>query len=409
MSADNVFITAMGYSTVGPLVDVGDTNVMNANRFVSKAGGKAVSLSAHVGAVGAAPNNKYQMAIYSEVNNAPGTLVASTAIGNLTANAWNTLPLTTTPTLAPNTAYYITFNSNGGNVNLNNLHYMNTATQTVKWKFQTFGTYPNTFGALTSQETMTQSVYASFVPADSTPPTVAITAPTGGAVSGTVTVTATASDDTGVTSVQFKRGGTNLGALDTTPPYSVTWDTSLAISGNETLTAVATDAAGNVSVSAPVNVATDNPSNVRITQPTSGQVIAATDVTVTYDKGGNIVPGDGQHAHLRLDGGPTKMDLDFDGTYVFEGVPGGQHTIEIIVADANHVEQPGSGQTISFSTTTPDVTPPTVSITAPTDGATVANSVTVKASASDGGNRRGQGPVLARRQPDAVRGHGRQP
>ncbi len=383
-SADTVFITAMGYSTVGPLLDVGDPNVMNGNRFVSKVGGRVVSLSAHVGPVGTAPNNnKFQMAIYSEVGNTPGTLLASTAIGNLTANAWNTLPLTTTPTLAPNTAYYVTFNSNGGNGNLNNLHYMTTSSQNVKWKLWTFGTYPNTFGSLTSQETMTQSVYASFVPVDSTPPTVAVTAPTAGPVSGTVTVTAAASDDTGVTSVQFKLGSTNLGALDTTAPFSTTWDTTLAISANETLTAVASDAAGNVTTSAPVIVATNNPSNVRLTQPTSGQVIAATDVTVTYDKGGNVVSGDGQHAHLRLDGGPTKMDLDFDGSYVFSGVPGGQHSIEIIVADVNHVEQPGSGQTVTFSTTTPDVTAPTVSVTAPANGATVANTVTVKASAND--------------------------
>ena len=49
---------------VGPLLDIGDTNVMNGNRFVSKAGGKVVSLSAHVGPVGSAPNNKFQMAIY---------------------------------------------------------------------------------------------------------------------------------------------------------------------------------------------------------------------------------------------------------------------------------------------------------------------------------------------------------
>jgi hypothetical protein len=386
LSADSVFITAMGYSTAGPLLDVGDFNVMNANRFVTTAGGKVVSLSAHVGTVGAAPNsNKYQMALYNEASGAPGTLVASTAVGNLTANAWNTLPLTTTPVLAPNTAYYIVYNTNGGNSNLNNLHYMNTSSWTVKWRTQTFGTYPNTFGALTSQEMMTQSVYASFVPVDSTPPTVAITAPTGGTVTGTVTVTADAGDDTGVTSVQFKRGNTNLGVPDVAPPYSVSWDTTLAISGNESLTAVATDAAGNSTVSAPVTVVTANPSNVRITQPTSGQVIASTDVTVKYEKGGNIVSGDGQHAHLRLDGGPTKMDLDFDGTYLFSGVPAGDHTIEIIVADANHVEQPGSGQTISFSNTAPDVTPPTVSITAPTDGATVSSTITVRASAGDTG------------------------
>ena len=57
------------------------------------------------------------------------------------------------------------------------------------------------------------------VTGDTTPPTVAITSPAGGAsVSGTVTVAATATDDTGVTSVQFRLNGSPLGGPDTTAP-----------------------------------------------------------------------------------------------------------------------------------------------------------------------------------------------
>src|SRR5207244_2393146 len=56
---------------------------------------------------------------------------------------------------------------------------------------------------------------------DTTPPSVSITAPAGGAsVSGTVSVTATASDNVGVAGVQFKLDGAALGAEDTTSPYS---------------------------------------------------------------------------------------------------------------------------------------------------------------------------------------------
>ena len=51
-----------------------------------------------------------------------------------------------------------------------------------------------------------------FVFADTTPPTVAITAPADQAtVSGSITVSATASDDVGVASVQFKLDGNPLG------------------------------------------------------------------------------------------------------------------------------------------------------------------------------------------------------
>src|SRR5258708_18493752 len=54
---------------------------------------------------------------------------------------------------------------------------------------------------------------------DTTPPTVSITSPSSGAtVSGTITVTANASDNVGVAGVQFKLDGANLGAEDTTAP-----------------------------------------------------------------------------------------------------------------------------------------------------------------------------------------------
>src|SRR5713226_2217327 len=79
---------------------------------------------------------------------------------------------------------------------------------------------------------------------DTTPPTVSITSPASGAtVSGTISVTATASDDVAVAGVQFKLDGANLGAEVTAAPYSVSWDTTTASNGSHTLTAVARDAA----------------------------------------------------------------------------------------------------------------------------------------------------------------------
>src|SRR5207245_11161083 len=57
---------------------------------------------------------------------------------------------------------------------------------------------------------------------DTTPPTVSISAPLGGAtVSNTVTVSAAAADNVGVVGVQFKLDGANLGAEDLVAPYSV--------------------------------------------------------------------------------------------------------------------------------------------------------------------------------------------
>src|SRR5439155_922371 len=74
---------------------------------------------------------------------------------------------------------------------------------------------------------------------DTTAPSVAITSPTAGTtVSGTVTVTAAASDNVGVVGVQFKLDGANLGAEDTTTPspYSVSWNTTTATTATASFT-----------------------------------------------------------------------------------------------------------------------------------------------------------------------------
>src|SRR6185312_11391070 len=61
---------------------------------------------------------------------------------------------------------------------------------------------------------------------DTTPPSVSITSPApGGAVTGTVNVTADATDDTGVAGVQFLLDGNPLGVEKTLAPYSISWNT----------------------------------------------------------------------------------------------------------------------------------------------------------------------------------------
>jgi uncharacterized protein (TIGR03118 family) len=89
------------------------------------------------------------------------------------------------------------------------------------------------------------------------PPVVAITAPAAGNVSGTVTVTATATSDTNVANVEFFAGTTSLGTV-TTPPYSVQWDTTTVDDGAVDLTARATDTSGNVGTSPAVTVMVAN-------------------------------------------------------------------------------------------------------------------------------------------------------
>src|SRR5207247_6203721 len=90
---------------------------------------------------------------------------------------------------------------------------------------------------------------------DTAPPTVAMTGPANGAtVSGSVTVSASASDNVGVAGVQFKVDGANLGAEDTISPYSTAWNTTTATNGTHALTAVARDAAGKTTTAAAQSV-----------------------------------------------------------------------------------------------------------------------------------------------------------
>ncbi|MCW2951944.1 MAG: hypothetical protein JWQ48_1114 [Conexibacter sp.] len=81
---------------------------------------------------------------------------------------------------------------------------------------------------------------------DTGPPTVALTSPAAGAqVSGTVSLQATASDNVGVSRVDFVVDGETVG-IDTTAPYSFDWDSSSTPVGPLLITARARDAAGNV-------------------------------------------------------------------------------------------------------------------------------------------------------------------
>jgi len=95
---------------------------------------------------------------------------------------------------------------------------------------------------------------------DTTAPITAITAPAAGAtLSGTVTVSASASDNVGLSKVEFYAGTTLLGT-DTTAPYSLSWDTTAVVNGGYALTSKAYDTSGNTATSSAVSVTVSNSS-----------------------------------------------------------------------------------------------------------------------------------------------------
>jgi hypothetical protein len=118
-------------------------------------------------------------------------------------------------------------------------------------------------------------VYAS---SDTTPPTVAISSPANGAtVSGTITISASASDNVGVASVQFIWDGANLGSALTSAPFSVSLNTTSKANGSHTLTAVARDAAGNQTTATTITVNVNNLSSptIALTSPANGASYSA--------------------------------------------------------------------------------------------------------------------------------------
>src|SRR5579872_1736279 len=220
---------------------------------------------------------------------------------------------------------------------------------------------------------------------DTTPPAVSITAPAPGAtVSGTIAVTASASDNTSVAGVQFLLDGSQLGVEDATAPYGVSWATTTAANGSHTLTARARDSAGNTTTSAPVTVTVFNdttPPAVSITAPAAGAtVIGTTAVTATASDNGTVAG-----VQFLLDGASLGSEVTaapYSVSWTTTTGANGSHTLTARARD-------GAGNTTTSAAVTVtvfnDTTPPAVSITAPGAGATVSGTTSVSATASDNG------------------------
>jgi len=125
--------------------------------------------------------------------------------------------------------------------------------------------------------------------ADTTPPTVSLTSPiSGSTVSGTVKLAASASDNVGVSKVEFYVNNALYGVTSTSP-YSVNWSTgSLPNGSTSTLAAKAYDAAGNSKVSSPVTVTVNNSTST--VAPTTTTDTTGPAITISSPVAGSKVP-----------------------------------------------------------------------------------------------------------------------
>ena len=227
-------------------------------------------------------------------------------------------------------------------------------------------------------------------PPDTTPPTVGIVSPTGGNVSGTVTVSANASDNVGVTRVDFYVNGALVGS-DATTPYQYAWNTAASANGPATLYAKAFDAAGNAAQSATVTVNVANvvapppdttPPTVAITSPTGGNVAGT--VTVSANASDNVGVA---RVDFYVNGGLVGSDAaaPYQYTWNTTGLANGPATLYAKAFDAAG----NSAQSATVAVTVanvvappPDASPPVVTLLSP-NGGIVSGQVNVTASATD--------------------------
>ena len=98
-------------------------------------------------------------------------------------------------------------------------------------------------------------------------------------MSGTVTLTANATDNVAVTGVQFQLDGGTWPDVDRRGlDLQFSWNSTTAANGTHTLTAIASDAAGNTATSSvSVTVANDStPPTVTMTSPSDGSSVTGT-------------------------------------------------------------------------------------------------------------------------------------
>ncbi len=238
-----------------------------------------------------------------------------------------------------------------------------TAPYTFSWTPATVG-----ISALTARVTDSANVVVTSstvnVTVSAASPTISFTAPSSVQVNSVTALSATASPGTGatVTQVQFLSGTTVLGT-DTSAPYEFNWTPTAT--GTLSLTARVTDSNGTTVTSSAVSVtvAAAVPT-VSLTAPTAGANVAlAAATTLSANASAN---GGATVSRVDFLVGTTIVGTDLSAPYTFDWTPttAGINALTAKVTDSNGVSATSSIVNVV-------VTAPTVSLTAPTAGASV--------------------------------------
>lgn len=224
---------------------------------------------------------------------------------------------------------------------------------------------------------------------DSTPPTANIVAPTNNTsnVVGTVTISATAADPSGIAKVDFLVNNQVVGSDTTGPDYTFQWNSASVSNGSQSLTVQATDKAGNTTTSTPITVTTANlstcsaapsvPANLRIASTSGSSISLAWDASTPAQNC--------QLKEYRIFRDGTQVTTVSSGTTFSDTglTPGATHSYTVAAADtSSHV----SAQSAAVNgSTSSDSQAPTVPANLRTSMVT-ANSVALAWDASTDNN-----------------------
>lgn len=232
------------------------------------------------------------------------------------------------------------------------------------------------------------------IPPDRQAPTVTIASPANGTTytsAQTVTIAANASDNVGVSRVEFYDNGV-LRGTDTLAPFSMSWTISSSVNGAHGWTARAYDVRGNSTTSSSVTLnvsiaaaADTTRPTVSLTSPASGSTFTtAQTVTVFAAASDNV----GVTRIEFYDGATLKCSgTGSSCAWPITSANNGSHawTAKAYDAAGNTATSATTTLNVNIGTVAGDTTPPSVSITGPASGTvfTTATTVSINASASD--------------------------
>ena len=213
-------------------------------------------------------------------------------------------------------------------------------------------------------------------------PVTSITSPAAGATLSGANSVITADASSGVTKVEFYIDSQIIGTPDTSSPYSVTLNTTSYANGTHSLTSKAYDAAGHTGTSAPVSINISNtvtdttPPTVSISAP---QIITSiTTINAAVADAGGI-----SKVEFYIDG--SLLGTDTVSPYSFQLNPisftNGAHTLTAKAYD--NANNSATSTPVNTTINNPDVTAPSVLITAPLNNTTVNGTIVINADASD--------------------------